>query len=137
MGDSLGPLVGDILTKKLKENNITVIGNMKECIDYSNIGSIIKQINIEHNNSYIITVDAALSERKYIGKILTTHKKLVLGSALGKDNYKIGDISIKGVVAEKKDNFIDNFISLSNVPKKRIVTLAFLISSQIYNAIAE
>lgn len=137
VGDSLGPLVGEILSRQLKEKNIEIIGNMKKCVDYCNIPDITEEIHQKYTHPYIITIDAALAKKEYIGRVVTIHEKLVLGSALGKENYQIGNIGIKGIVAEKKETLLDNFISLNTVPRKRVISLAFHISNQIYDAITE
>lgn len=135
IGDSLGPLVGEILLNKLKKSDIEIIGNMKQDVDYSNIKEIMKDIKKKYKQPYIITIDAALAKKEYIGSIVTVHEKLVLGSALKKDKYQIGNIGIKGIVAEEKDNPMENLISLSKVAPKIITTLAFHISDQICYAI--
>ncbi len=137
IGDSLGPLVGEMLAKKLKEKNIEVIGNMQQCIDYNNIQNVIERINQKYEQPYIITIDAALSKKEYIGNVITIKEKLILGSALKKNKYQVGNIGIKGIVAEQKETVEENLLSLSKVPKKIITSLAVHISNQIYYATNE
>lgn len=137
IGDSLGPLVGEILKKQLREKNIQVLGNMKESISYNNINNTLEMINNKYKNPYIIAVDSALSKKEYIGSIVTIKENIVLGSALGKCRYKIGNIGIKGIVGEKRETLRENLISLRTVPKETIMSLAFKISEQIYYSIIE
>ena len=44
IGDSLGPKIGEILNEKLYNNNIYVIGNLRENINYSNIFNTLNKI---------------------------------------------------------------------------------------------
>lgn len=56
IGDSFGPLVGEIL-----KNDFNVVGDMKENVNYNNIEIYMEKINRKYENPYIITVDSAVS----------------------------------------------------------------------------
>lgn len=131
IGDSLGPKVGQILYNKLKFEDVMVLGNIKENITYRNIGKNLNSIYKQIKNPYIIVIDASLSNKEYIGNVVIKNSSIVIGSSLGKEAYKIGDISIKGIVGENKENNMKNFEILNNVSKKLIEELSSNISNQI------
>lgn len=56
IGDSFGPLVGEIL-----KDDYNVVGDMKNNVNYSNLEIYIDRINRKYSNPYIITVDSAMS----------------------------------------------------------------------------
>lgn len=131
IGDSLGPRVGEILSKKIESDNICVFGNIEQNVNYSNINIILEKIYKEINNPYLIIIDSALSNKKYIGKIIVNKKNMIIGSALDKQDYKLGSISIKGIVGENKNNRICNFNTLNDISEDLIQKLSENISNQI------
>lgn len=131
IGDSLGPKVGQILYNKLKFEDVIVLGNIKENITYGNIGENLNNIYKQIRNPYVIVIDSALANKEYIGNVFINNSSMIIGNSLGKEDYKIGDISIKGIVGENKENNIKNFEILNNVSKKLIEELSNKISSQI------
>lgn len=64
-----------------------------------------------------------MSCQKNIGKIIITNQKIKLGQSLERNKYCIGDISIKGVVAQKKDSALENYIQLTNTSGKLVKKL--------------
>ena len=56
---------------------------------------------------------------------------MIIGSALNKLNYEIGDLSIKGVVGENKNSSVKNFNELNNVSINLIKNLSRQISNKI------
>lgn len=138
IGDSLGPLVGTMLQEKLEKYNIfniTIYGNLKENICYTNIKDTLKIINQKHKNTCIIVVDAALSHEDNIGKIFINKEKMILGKGLHKGKVEVGNISIKAVVGKNYRLSKYNFLSLQNVSLNVVIRLADLISDCIYEVI--
>ena len=60
---------------------------------------------------------------------------MIIGSALNKTKYSIGDLSIKGVVGENKNNNMKNYIELSHVSEKLVNNLSKQISNRIIQAL--
>ena len=120
IGDSLGPMVGEHLYNNINKSNIYIYGNLKNNITYKNINIILNKLNTQIKRHYIILVDSALSNKNYIGKIIVSKNKMVIGGALDKQNYQLGDLSIKGIVGENKYNCIENYDELNNVSMKLI-----------------
>lgn len=135
IGDSLGPQVGEILSKQIKNKNIQVYGNLKNNLHYENICTVLNKINKQINMPYIIVIDAALSHEEYIGNIIINKKRMIIGEALEKQKYQIGDISIKGIVGKNNRNRKENINTLKNVPLERIENLSRNISNQILQSL--
>lgn len=135
IGDSLGPRIGEILNEKLYKNNIYVIGNLRENINYSNIFNTLNKIYNNIDNPYLILIDSALSNKEYVGNIVINKNGMIIGESLKKEKRKIGDIAIKGIVGENKENNIKNFNILNNVEEEVIEKLSNIISSQIISAL--
>ena len=138
IGDSFGPLVGSRLKERLKDFNtleVNVYGTLEENISYTNINEVIDTINKNHSNSYIITIDAALSEKNNIGNIYVKNEKLIIARSLSKSKIEIGDISIKAVVGKnyKLPNY--NYFSLQNNSLNKIIKLANIVSDGIIEVI--
>jgi len=129
IGDALGPLVGDFLTE-IYDIDAFVYGKSKKNVNGVNYIDYLTHIQTHHNNSLIIAVDSCLGEKKDVGKIKYTRAGVKAGGALGKDNGRIGDIGILGVVAE---NGGDNYNALKVVDRLFVEDMAFNISERIVN----
>lgn len=117
IGDSFGPLVGYKLKYLFKdEQNIKVIGTLNNIICTHNISKIIKDINNTYPESFLIAIDAALSNKNNIGKIVVSNNSINVGSGLNKSNIYVGDMSIKGIVSRRLSNPKHNFKLLQNTP---------------------
>ena len=68
VGDSVGVLVGEMLTKKYGINGY-IYGNFDENITAKNINEIIKKIKINHPNSPIVVVDGILGDLTEVGQV--------------------------------------------------------------------
>lgn len=138
VGDSLGPTVGELLISRYPlPHDIQVIGNMRESIGYKDINLVCQSIYHDYPRAYVIVVDAALAPREYVGEIVADNKKMLLGKAIRKEVYSVGNFGIRGLVAENKGNSRDNILMLYQVPQKRIATLSMKIANQIYQSICE
>ena len=130
-GDSFGPLVGTILENQIKRNNISninIYGTLEKNISYTNVKEVIKLIGSRHPNSYIITIDAALSDKNNIGKIFVEEGKTIIGKGLNKEKIEVGDLSIKGVIGKKSRIPQNNFYILQNTSLNRVIKLADIVS---------
>lgn len=137
IGDSFGPIVGSKLSEKLKNNdNIVILGNMIKPICRKNLKNVINKIN-EIENKYVILIDAAVSEKEYIGNIFVNSNRVCFGKSLGFGLYALGDISIKAGVCNNYNDSKRNFYELQNVPKKFINELSEIVSQGIYEVLAQ
>lgn len=136
IGDSFGPLVGYKLNYLFRdEENIKVIGSLDDVICAHNILKIVNIINTTYNNSFLIAIDAALSNRNNIGKIVVSKKSINVGSGFNKNNIYVGDMSIKGIVSKNMSNPKYNFKLLQNTRLSFIMDMADCVSQGIYNVI--
>lgn len=135
-GDSFGPLVGYKLKHLFREEkNIKVVGDLENIVTIHNVEKIIKNINSTYEIPFIIAIDAAISNKNNIGKIIVSEQKMNVGSGLNKKSIYIGDVSIKGIVAKdlKKPQY--NFKLLQNTPLGLIMNMAECTAYGIYNVI--
>lgn len=130
-GDSLGPLVGDKL-KFLVRDKISLYGNLEYPVHAKNLCDVIKEINLQYCNPYIVAVDACLGSLQNIGKIFVESKPLSPGAAMNKDLPQVGDLSITGIV---NISGALEFMVLQNTRLYTVMMLADVISKGIYHCI--
>lgn len=138
IGDCLGPLVGSKLKSKLKDyniSNINIYGTLEENISYINIEETLKNVNKTIPNAYLVIVDAGLSKKDDVGKIIIQKKETTLGKGLNKSKIKLGNLSITGIVAENRNIPKYNFWVLQNVSLNKVIKLANSIVDIIVEAI--
>ena len=79
-GDSFGPLVGYKLKYLFREEeNIKVIGDLDNIVCAHNIVNIINDINNTYKEHFLIAIDAALSNKNKIGKIVVSDSAMNVG----------------------------------------------------------
>jgi len=102
--DSLGPLVGTMLSK---ENlDIDIYGTLENPVHAKNL---IENIKIIKNKNYdkIIAIDACLSNNKNLGIIEAREGPITPGKGIGKILPEVGDLSIIGIVNSSNKEFHD------------------------------
>ncbi|MBU3111959.1 spore protease YyaC [Clostridium lacusfryxellense] len=93
-GDSLGPIVGEILEQK-KWENVSIIGNLENPLHAKNL---IERLESIPDDSLIIAVDACLGRLDSLNCISINNESVHPGAALDKGLPSVGDISILGTV---------------------------------------
>lgn len=136
-GDCLGPLVGSKLKEIYKQNEfVEIIGDIYNPINALNINKEIEKINKSSNENLIISIDSTLAEKSKIGKIFIQKAPITIGKGLHKKSQlKVGNISIKGVVAPNYNSRKYNFMALQNVPLSRVMHIVDKITLGICNTI--
>ncbi len=130
-GDSLGPIVGDKL-KFLVRDKVFIYGNLEKPVHAKNISQTNDFILQNHNNPYIIAVDASLGSLQNVGNIIIESKPLYPGSALNKNLPGVGNLSITGIVNISGSL---EFMVLQNTRLYIVMKLAETISSGLYHSI--
>ena len=130
-GDSLGPIVGDKL-KFLVRDKVFIYGNLENPVHAKNISETNDLILKNHDNPYIIAIDASLGSLQNVGKIIIESKPLCPGAALNKNLPPVGDLSIVGIVNISGSL---EFMVLQNTRLYIVMKLAEIISSGIYHSI--
>ena len=129
--DSLGPLIGTMLSKK--NLYIDIYGTLSKPIHALNLKECIEKLDGK-NYSNIISLDASLSREKEIGHIEVREGPISPGKGLGKFLPEIGNISIIGIVESSEKEF-RNLIEETRL--SLIYEMAEVISEGINNAIKE
>ena len=133
-GDSFGPLIGYKLSKVFKEKeNIEVIGNLENTVCMHNIKYIMQDIKNKYEEPFLIAIDAALSNKNNIGKIIVTPNGMNVGTGLNKKSIYVGDMSIKGIVTKDFKNPKYNFKLLQNTSLGLIMNMADSVVQGIYD----
>ncbi len=136
IGDSFGPLVGYKLKYLFKnEKNVEVLGSLDNIICRHNILNIISGIKNVYDEPFLIAIDAAISNKINIGKIIVSKSSMKVGSSLNKRNICVGDMSIKGIVSKDLNNPKYNFKLLQNTSLNLIMNMADLVAQGICDVI--
>lgn len=136
IGDSVGPLVGSILQKKINtKNKILVVGDCVNNFGYKNIDKKIDFIKRISENNFVIVIDSALDKLETIGKIFVQRRGLEYGACLKKRNEIIGNICIKAVVGKDFKNRIKNYEALKKAPNEMVYEMVDVISNGIIQVI--
>ena len=135
-GDCFGPLVGYKLQEK-KFRKLNVYGTLEFPVNASNLNDTIKEIYTNFSKPYIIAIDAALSNKEYIGKIIVSNGILRAGIGIKKQCINIGNISIRAVVGKKSNNLKNNMEILQNTSLNMIMNLAQTVSDGVIEVMKE
>ncbi|WP_010531281.1 spore protease YyaC [Lentibacillus jeotgali] len=119
-GDALGPLTGSYLSE-LKPKHLHVYGTLPEPVHATNMPDYIQHIHKQHQNGFIIAVDASLGKATSVGSIIADVGSLNPGAALNKNLPAIGDIHMTGVV--NISGFME-FTTLQNTRLSLVVDMA-------------
>lgn len=131
-GDCLGPLVGEKLSKILRNPNIHIFGTLKNPIHAKNLETSINYIYSNFEKPLIIAVDASLGKIESVGKINLINGPLYPGAGVNKNLLPVGDISITGIV--NISGFME-YIVLQSTRLSLVMQLADIISLSLYSAL--
>ncbi|HBE80334.1 MAG TPA: spore protease YyaC [Firmicutes bacterium] len=126
-GDSLGPLVGNLLQKA----SIDVMGTLKNPVTAIDIEKV-----LEENNGFkdycVLAIDACLGRSENVGEVKLREGSFSPGSGVGKDLPPVGDFNIIGIV--NIGGFME-YMMLQNTRLNLVYEQAELISGAIQTAI--
>ncbi|KAB7665297.1 spore protease YyaC [Bacillus sp. B1-b2] len=129
-GDSLGPLIGTLLSEK-SVAPFHVYGTLDDPIHALNLEEKLKEIHLKHMNPYIIGIDACLGRMKSVGVIQIGDGPVKPGSGVKKELPPVGNIHITGIV--NISGFME-FLVLQNTRLSLVLNMAKIISKGIYQA---
>ena len=132
MGDSLGPMVGDLLRERYRVRAY-VYGGMRAPVNGINYHEYCSHLKKRHPESLIIAVDACVGEETDVGKIKYLPRGLKAGEALKKNLPRVGDVGILGVVAPRGK---DNLFALLNCPYSLVLNMSEQIAYNIFRFLA-
>lgn len=136
IGDMIGPVVGEYLKNTIYDkDNIVILGNMENTLNFKNAYQEIKQIQEKYDNPFIITIDTALSKNLGTQKICVNTGEIEIGKAVSKGIKYYSHINIKGIVGKYNDTLEENIKTLENVKLQYIFYLSNIISQGIIDVI--
>lgn len=130
-GDSLGPLVGSLVTERTLPENFYVFGTLDEPIHAINLTEKLDMIESRFNNPFIIGIDACLGHSKNVGTIHIKNGSLKPGAGVNKTLPAVGDIHMTGIV--NISGFMEYFV-LQNTRLHLVMNLAKTMAEGIYKA---
>ena len=119
-GDCLGPTVGTLLIEKHNVNAF-VYGRIGRSVNSLNISDYVNFLNDNHKDALIIAVDACLGKSGDVGKVKICDRGVSAGLAVGRNNKRVGDVAVLGIVGEAGS---DNMSALLSVPYGSVYALA-------------
>ncbi|NLX63935.1 MAG: spore protease YyaC [Clostridiaceae bacterium] len=132
-GDSLGPLVGDMLVK-YKMNGVHVYGTLDSPVHARNLEETLLKALTIHPDAYLIAVDASLGTLDHVGCISVGCGPIKPGAGLKKELPAVGDMHITGVV--NTGGFMD-FLVLQSTRLSVVMKMADVIARGLHMAISE
>ncbi len=107
-GDCLGPIIGYKLSKFKNYKNYFVYGTLEEPVHAKNLKDTIEMIYQNHEDAFVIAIDASLGKMNHIGYITLGEGPLKPGAGVDKDLPEVGDVFITGIV--NFSGFLDNMM---------------------------
>ncbi|CAH0298328.1 hypothetical protein SRABI96_04505 [Peribacillus sp. Bi96] len=132
-GDSLGPLVGTLLSEKTENSSSSfhVYGTLDDPIHAMNLQEKLNEIKKLHTNPFIIGIDACLGKMKSVGIVQIGQGPVKPGAGVNKDLPSVGNAHITGIV--NVSGFME-FMVLQNTRLNLVLKMAKIIAEGIYEA---
>jgi len=132
-GDSLGPLVGDMLSK-WKLPGVQVLGTLDEPVHAKNLEEVLIKTAHQFPRAYIVAIDASLGILKHVGSISVGRGPIRPGAGLKKELPPVGDMHITGIV--NTGGFMD-FLVLQSTRLSLVMRMADVIARGVHMAVNE
>ncbi|RSL29063.1 spore protease YyaC [Salibacterium salarium] len=129
-GDSLGPLIGASLEKK-NLKRLFVYGTLKHPVHAVNLEDTLNEINRQHQDPFIIAIDACLGRLKNVGKINFSQGPVIPGAAMKKKLPHVGEMHVTGIV--NVSGMMEYFV-LQNTRLYLVMTMAEAIAKALVSA---
>lgn len=134
IGDSVGPFIGSKL-KCIENEFVHVCGTIEQNLNFRNAKRMIEEISCNYKNPYIITIDAALSNKGKFGDIVLGSGYMKIGKALEKSLCFYSNINIKCVVGKEFKDKNKNMEVLKKVDVEELLKLSNIVSNGIINVL--
>jgi putative sporulation protein YyaC len=96
-GDSLGPLVGTMLSKR-RIDGITIYGTLNQPVHALNLSDTMDEIAERFTHPFIVAIDACLGQHESIGTVQVGSGPMKPGAGVNKDLQPVGNMHITGIV---------------------------------------
>lgn len=104
VGDSLGPLVGDML--RARGVHAYVYGTTRRPITALNLHGYRKMLETYHRGDTIVAIDATMGAPEDVGTIKISENGLRPAGAFRKNAGRLGDIGIMAIVGERDGDML-------------------------------
>ncbi|RKL64496.1 spore protease YyaC [Thermoanaerobacteraceae bacterium SP2] len=131
-GDSLGPLVGEMLKKSC--SHARVLGTLSEPVHAGNLAKVLDEINEKYPDPFIIAIDASLGRSENVGTIKLARGSIKPGAGVNKDLPPVGNFHITGIV--NVGGFMEYFV-LQNTRLYLVMKMAEIISEGINKGLSK
>jgi len=132
-GDSLGPLVGDMLSK-WKLPGVHVLGTLEEPVHAKNLEEVMFKTSYQLPCAYMVAIDASLGILEHVGSISVGRGPIRPGAGLKKNLPPVGDMHITGIV--NTGGFMD-FLVLQSTRLSLVMRMADIIARGVHMAVNE
>lgn len=132
-GDSLGPLVGDMLAK-WKMTGVHIYGTLDNPVHARNLEETLSKAIENHPKAYLVAIDASLGVLDHVGCISVGQGPIKPGAGLKKELPAVGDMHITGVV--NTGGFMD-FLVLQSTRLSVVMKMADIIARGLHMAFNE
>ncbi len=99
-GDSLGPLIGHMLTRSRKESP-AVLGTLRRPVHAVNLEEAIRKIQEDYADAVVVAIDASVGAKDHVGCITLSKGAIKPGLGVSKDLTAVGHIAITGIVGSQ------------------------------------
>lgn len=128
-GDCLGPLVGSKLTTLgIMPPTVQLFGTLDEPVHAGNLDDYLKILKRDHQDSYVLALDACLGKCENVGYITIKEGPLKPGTGVNKNLAEVGASHIVGVV--NVGGFMEYFV-LQNTRLSLVMRMADVITEAI------
>ena len=100
IGDSLAPICGSLFEKDT--SGVFAYGDLITPITAKEVPYAVEFIKRAHPDSLVIAVDAAIGKKEDVGLIKVQKTGIKPGLGVNKDLPKVGDLSVIGILGEKR-----------------------------------
>ncbi|HHW01384.1 MAG TPA: spore protease YyaC [Thermoanaerobacterales bacterium] len=125
-GDSLGPLVGQMLKNNC--SHARVLGTLSEPVHAGNLAKVLDEINEKYKDPFIIAIDASLGRSENVGTIKLARGSIKPGAGVNKDLPPVGNFHVTGIV--NVGGFMEYFV-LQNTRLYLVMKMAEIIAEGI------
>lgn len=132
-GDALGPLVGTALSR-YHSPLFTLYGTLDNPVHAVNLEETLCLIREQHQEPYIIGIDACLGHSTSVGSIQVVEGPLRPGAGVNKQLPPVGDIHLTGIV--NVGGFMEYFV-LQNTRLSLVMRLSEIIASSLFSALKQ
>ncbi|MGG1314108.1 MULTISPECIES: spore protease YyaC [Cohnella] len=130
-GDSLGPLVGSLLSRE-PNPKFELYGTLDEPVHAMNLNDTLLRIKGASRNPFVIAVDACLGQVSSVGCIQFGLGPVHPGAGVNKELPPVGDIHITGIV--NVGGFMEYFV-LQNTRLNLVMKMSDVIAQSILDSI--